>query len=86
MAREQRSGAPLREFRSTVGSDQTILHYRKKQVVYAQGDPADAVFYVEQGRVKRTVVSPRGESAAVALVGPGECFGEGCLAGQPLSN
>jgi CRP-like cAMP-binding protein len=57
--------------------------YRKKQVVYTQGDPAESVFYVEKGRIKLTVVSPRGKSAVVAMVGPGEFFAEGCLAGQP---
>jgi CRP/FNR family cyclic AMP-dependent transcriptional regulator len=84
MARKQPPGATLREFLSKIGSGQTVQHYRKKQVMYAQGDPANAVFYVEKGRVKLTVVSPRGKSAVVAMVGPGEFFGEGCLAGQLL--
>jgi CRP/FNR family cyclic AMP-dependent transcriptional regulator len=84
MARKQPPGATLREFLSKIGSGQTVQHYRKKQVMYAQGDPANAVFYVEKGRVKLTVVSPRGKSAVVAMVGPGEFLGEGCLAGQPL--
>lgn len=84
MARKQPSGATLREFLSKVGPGQTVLPYRKKQLIYAQGDPADAVFYVQKGRVKLTVVSPRGKSAVVAMVGPGEFFAEGCLAGQPL--
>jgi CRP/FNR family cyclic AMP-dependent transcriptional regulator len=84
MARKQPSGAILREFLSKVGPDQTALHYRKKQLIYAQGDPADGIFYVQKGRVKLTVVSPRGKSAVVAIVGPGEFFAEGCLAGQPL--
>ena len=84
MARKQPSGAILREFLSRVGAGQAAAHYRKKQLIYAQGDPADAVFYVQEGRVKLTVVSPRGKSAVVAMVGPGEFFAEGCLAGQPL--
>src|SRR6202171_2099345 len=84
MARKQPSGATVREFLARVGSVQAALHYRKKQLIYAQGDPADAVFYVQEGRVKLTVVSPRGKSAVVAMVGPGEFFAEGCLAGQPL--
>jgi CRP/FNR family transcriptional regulator, cyclic AMP receptor protein len=83
MARKQPSGATLREFLSRVGAGQAALHYRKKQLIYAQGDPADAVFYVQEGRVKLTVVS-RGKSAVVGMVGPGEFFAEGCLAGQPL--
>jgi len=84
MARKQPSSAILREFLSRVGAGQAALPYRKKQLIYAQGDPADAVFYVQEGRVKLTVVSPRGKSAVVAMVGPGEFFAEGCLAGQPL--
>jgi len=66
------------------GPGRTISHYRKKQSVFVQGDPADAVFYVRTGRVKLSVVSARGKSAVVAMVAPGEFFGEGCLAGQPL--
>ena len=84
MTQKQASGAKLRAFLSNIGPDQTVLHYRKKQVIYAQGDPADAIFYVEEGRVKLSVVSPRGKSAVVALVEPGQFFAEGCLAGQPL--
>lgn len=53
-------------------------------MIFAQGDPADAVFYVQKGRVKLTVVSKRGKEAVVALLDSGEFFGEGCLAGQPL--
>ena len=52
MARKQPSGATLREFLSKIGSGQTVLHYRKKQLMYVQGDPADAIFYVEKGYVK----------------------------------
>jgi CRP-like cAMP-binding protein len=59
MARKQLSGATLREFFSKVGAGQTALPYRKKQLIYAQGDPADAIFYVEKGYVKLAVVSLR---------------------------
>jgi CRP/FNR family transcriptional regulator, cyclic AMP receptor protein len=58
--------------------------YRNKQIVFAQGDPADAVFYLETGEVKLTVVSAGGKSAVIAILGPGTFFGEGCLAGQTL--
>jgi len=57
---------------------------RKKQVVFAQGDPADAVFYIERGQIKLTVISEQGKAAVVAMLGPGDFFGEGCLAGQPV--
>ena len=60
----------------------TVATYQARQVIFAQGDPADAVFYLMAGRVKRTVVSEEGKEAVVALLGPGEFFGEGCLSGK----
>jgi len=67
-----------------VSEGRTVASYRRKQAIFSQGDPADAVFYVQKGRVKLTVVSKQGKEAVVALLGPEEFFGEGCLAGQPL--
>jgi CRP/FNR family cyclic AMP-dependent transcriptional regulator len=67
-----------------VSGGRSVASYRRKQVIFAQGDPADAVFYVQKGRVKLTVVSKQGKEAVVALLGADEFFGEGCLAGQPL--
>ena len=67
-----------------VGEGRSVASYRRKQVIFSQGDPADAVFYVQKGRVKLTVVSKQGKEAIVALLGADEFFGEGCLAGQPL--
>jgi CRP/FNR family transcriptional regulator, cyclic AMP receptor protein len=61
----------------------TTKAYRKKTTVFSQGSPADAVFYIEKGKVKLTVLSTRGKEA-VAILGSGDFFGEGCLAGQPL--
>jgi len=58
--------------------------YRRTQTVFAQGDPADAVFYLESGQVKLTVVSAGGRAAVIALLDPGHFFGEGCLAGQAV--
>ena len=58
--------------------------YRKDQIVISQGDLADAVFYIQQGKVKLTVVSEQGKEAVVAIVGPGHFFGEGCLNGHPV--
>ena len=60
----------------------TVATYRAREVIFGQGDPADAVFYLRAGRVKRTVVSEEGKEAVVALLGPGEFFGEGCLSGK----
>jgi CRP/FNR family transcriptional regulator, cyclic AMP receptor protein len=58
--------------------------YNVDEFVYSQGDPADAVFYIESGKVKLTVVSKSGKEAVVAILPEGSFFGEGCLAGQPL--
>jgi CRP/FNR family transcriptional regulator, cyclic AMP receptor protein len=71
-------------FPARVCNGKSIQHWRRKQVIFTQGDPADAVFYVQKGRVKLTVVSKQGKEAIVALLGSGEFFGEGCLAGQSL--
>ena len=65
-----------------MGEGRTISQYRKDQVVFSQGDPADAVFYIQKGKVKVTVVSDQGKEAVVAILGAGEFCGEGCLAGQ----
>src|SRR5216117_478757 len=58
--------------------------YRKKHTIFVQGSPADAVFYIEKGKVKLTVLSAHGKEAVVAILGSGDFFGEGSLAGQPL--
>jgi CRP/FNR family cyclic AMP-dependent transcriptional regulator len=62
----------------------TLSKYNENQIVYAQGDPADSVFYVHTGKVKVTVVSERGKEAIVAIRGPDEFCGEGALTGKPL--
>jgi len=67
-----------------VQGGETVKEYRKKQTIFVQGSPADAVFYIEKGKVKLTVLSARGKEAVVAILGSGDFFGEGGLAGQPL--
>ena len=84
MGRKQPAGFDARSFLTKLGTGRSISPYRKQQVVFAQGEPADAVFYLDSGQVKLTVVSDRGKSAVVAMLGRGDFFGEGCLAGQPL--
>jgi len=66
-----------------VGDGRSIDKYRKNEIVFTQGDQADAVFYVQKGKVKITVVSQQGKEAVVAILGADDFFGEGCLAGQP---
>ena len=71
-------------FLSKVNGGRAISDYRKDQIVYTQGEPADSVFYIQSGKVKKTVVSEEGKEAVVALLGTSDFFGEGCLTGQPL--
>jgi len=71
-----------KSFLAKVGDGRSIGKYRKEQIVYAQGEPTDAVFYVQRGKVKITVFSEQGKEAVIATLGPDEFFGEGCLAGQ----
>ena len=73
-----------KEFLSKVNGGRAISNYRKDQIVYTQGEAADSVFYIQSGKVKKTVVSEQGKEAVVALLGTGDFFGEGCLTGQPL--
>jgi CRP/FNR family transcriptional regulator, cyclic AMP receptor protein len=70
-------------FLSKVNGGRAISEYRKDKVIFRQGDPSDAVFYIQSGKVKTTVVSEEGKEAVVALLGTGDFFGEGCLTGQP---
>ena len=60
----------------------TVIEYAANRIIYRQGDPADSIFYLRQGKVKVTVTSQQGKEAIVAVLGAGEFFGEGCLAGQ----
>ena len=71
-------------FLSKVNGGRTISDYRKDEIVYRQGDPADSAFFIQSGKVKKTIVSEQGKEAVVALLGTGDFFGEGCLAGEAL--
>jgi CRP-like cAMP-binding protein len=71
-------------FLATVNQGRILSKYAKDSLIFAQAGPADAVFYVQKGRIKIVVESEQGKEAVVAIVGPGEFFGEGCLIGQPL--
>jgi CRP-like cAMP-binding protein len=71
------------EFLETAAKGRIISTHKKKQIIFAQGDLADAVIYVKKGKVKVTVVSKQGKEAVVAILGADEFLGEGCLIGQP---
>lgn len=70
-------------FFATAGPCRIIFSYPKKEIIFAQGDEADAVFYIKKGKVKVTVLSKQGKEAVVAILGKDEFVGEGCLTAQP---
>ncbi|ARQ00134.1 Crp/Fnr family transcriptional regulator [Pseudorhodoplanes sinuspersici] len=84
--KRNKKGHPFdpKTFLSKVNGGRTVSNCQKNQVVYRQGDPADSVFYIQTGKAKVTVVSEQGKEAVVAVLGPGDFFGEGCLGGQTL--
>jgi CRP/FNR family cyclic AMP-dependent transcriptional regulator len=86
MAKKAKKKVPFdpKVFLATVNGGRTIASYRKGEVIFSQGSPADAVFYIQKGKVKITVVSEQGKEAIVAIMGPDEFCGEGCLTGRPL--
>jgi CRP/FNR family transcriptional regulator, cyclic AMP receptor protein len=82
MALKRRPSFDPKAFLAKVGEGRSIATYHKGQIVFSQGDPANAVFYIQSGNVKVTVVSEQGKEAVVAMLGTNEFFGEACLAGQ----
>lgn len=74
----------VKSFLDSAGLGRKVAKFAKKQVVFAQGDPAKNVMYIQEGGVKLTVVNDSGREAVVAILGPGDFFGEGCLAGQTV--
>ncbi len=89
MGRVSKSGKTSRgfnaqEFLESAGLSKKIVDFRRDESIFAQGDACDAVYYIQKGGVKLSVLSKTGREAVVAMLGPGDFFGEGCLAGQPL--
>ena len=82
-ARKKREFDP-NTFLATIGEGRKILAVPKKQMIFAQGDAADAVFYIQKGKVRLAVVSKTGKEATIGIVTEGNFFGEGSLAGQVL--
>jgi CRP/FNR family cyclic AMP-dependent transcriptional regulator len=81
-AKKRRKFNPI-TFLSTIDGGRTIALFTKKQTIFAQGDLSEAVFYIQKGRVKLSVVSKTGKEATIGILGVGDFFGEGCLVGQP---
>ena len=83
-ADKKRPTAGWETFLTRISSGKTVLEYRAKHTIFMQGELAESMFFLEQGKVKLAVASFEGKEAIVATLGSGEFFGEGCLAGQPL--
>src|SRR5687767_11176708 len=84
MATSSNGSFDPKAFLASVGVGRSITTSRDGEVIFSQGDPADALFYIQKGKVKVTTLSGQGKEAVVAILGAGDFFGEGCLAGQPL--
>ncbi|HEY2134930.1 MAG TPA: Crp/Fnr family transcriptional regulator [Xanthobacteraceae bacterium] len=82
MATKTKTGFDPKVFLTTANGGRTLVKYRKNQALFSQGNPADSIFYILDGRVKITVVSEQGKEAVVAMLGVDEFCGEGCLSGQ----
>jgi len=84
LPKKGRASFDPKTFLARVGDGRSLAKYRKGQIVFSQGEVGDAVFYIQKGKAKVTVVSEQGKEAVVAVLGTEEFFGEGCLAGQLL--
>src|SRR5208283_5287960 len=82
-ARRNRAFDP-KEFLATIGEGRKVVPFSRKQTIFTQGAACDAVFYIQTGKVRLTVVSAIGKEATLGILSEGEFFGEGGLAGQPL--
>src|SRR5712691_4060486 len=83
-AAKKRSKFDPKTFLSTIDGGRKIAAFPKKQTIFVQGDSSDAVFYIQEGKVKLTVVSKTGKEATIGILNEGDFFGEGCLTGQAL--
>src|SRR5271169_3736429 len=83
-AANKNGGFDPHNFLATIGEGRKLVTVPKKQPIFAQGDGADAVFYIQKGKVKLTVVSQTGKEATIGILSEGNFFGEGALAGQVL--
>jgi CRP/FNR family cyclic AMP-dependent transcriptional regulator len=84
LKKKVRASFDPKKFLAKVGDGKTVSEYRTDQIVFSQGDAADAVFYIQTGKIKLSVISKRGKEAVVGILGPGHFFGEGCLNGHRL--
>src|ERR1700680_4493924 len=81
---KQKLAFDAQAFLDSAGVSRKVKEYKRAEAVYAQGEAAHSVMYLQSGGIKLTVVNEVGKEAVVAILGPGDFFGEGCLAGQPV--
>jgi CRP-like cAMP-binding protein len=84
MAKKTKSAFDPKAFLSTINHRHIVSNLRVEEVIFHQSQDADAVFYIQKGKIKIVVASKQGKEAVVGILGPGDFFGEGCLIGQPL--
>ena len=84
MGKAAKNGFNPKVFLGKVGTGKNISKFRKDQIIFAQGDSADTIFYLQNGKVKIVVLSDQGKEAVVGVIGPDQFFGEGCLNGQSI--
>jgi CRP-like cAMP-binding protein len=81
---KKRDPFDIQEFLSSAGTSRSIAKFKKGQVIFSQDDPCDDVLYIQSGNAKLTIVNPQGKEAVLAIVGPGDFLGEGCIIGNPV--
>ena len=84
MSAKRRSSFDPKTFLATLGDGREVVSFTEKQTIFTQGDAADAVFYIQRGKVRLTVLSSNGKEATLGILSAGDFFGEGGLGGQPL--
>ena len=86
MAKNPKKATPfdVQEYLSNTGESRRIGKFRKGQVIFSQDDPCEDVLYIQSGNAKLTIVNPQGKEAVLAILGPGDFLGEGCIIGNPV--
>jgi CRP-like cAMP-binding protein len=86
MAKKNKETEPynVQEYLSSAGVSRSIAKFKKDQVIFSQDDPCDEVLYLQSGNAKLSIVNPQGKEAVLAIVGPGDFLGEGCIIGNPV--
>jgi CRP-like cAMP-binding protein len=86
MAKNRKKAEPfdMQEFLSSAGTSRSIAKFKRGQVIFSQDDPCDDVLYIQSGNAKLSIVNTQGKEAVLAIVGPGDFLGEGCIIGNPV--